>query len=291
MITLRDRFDFRRIARWGGESIVNAVFPHRCLACDGLNSPAPAAGCFADRKNAEAADSAATAWMCSISTAMGSHICRACLPGFLPVKHPICTQCGKALQDGSGDDHLCGECIREARPYRKARSLCVYDRTGLSLVHALKYRGKIQLAGFLGDLLYHAYLQYWPEGDIDAVVPVPLHRKRFRQRGFNQAYLLVCRWPDRFAASETGRAAIDRHSLVRRQTGKSQTGLNRSERIANVRHAFSVADPEAVDGKRLLLIDDVYTTGATANACARILLKNGAASVDVLTLARAMQGS
>lgn len=283
MTTLSDRFDFRQIARWGGDSILNAIFPHRCLSCDRLYNPESGIIQSTDTNKTEAADTAGQEWNHRLSEVMGSHVCSACLPGLLPVQHPICTQCGKALQDGSESDHLCGDCIQAVRPYRKARALCIYDRTGLALIHALKYRGKIQLAGSLGALLLQTYLHYWQNDAIDVIVPVPLHRKRFRERGFNQAYLLVSKWPKQSAA-----ITIDRHALIRRQIGKSQTGLNRRERIANVRHAFAVASPEAIVGRRLLLIDDVYTTGATADACARTLLESGAAIVDVLTLARAV---
>ena len=109
-------------------------------------------------------------------------------------------------------------------------------------------------------------------------MPVPLHRKRLVQRGFNQAYLLVRTWGK----------AVNRSMLRRTRPTSFQTGLKRKERFANVRGAFAVNDPAAVRGKRVLLVDDVYTTGATVMECTRTLLKNGASSVDILTIARAV---
>jgi len=162
----------------------------------------------------------------------------------------------------------------------------------LALIHALKYRGKVQLARPLGSLLYAAFARYWDNGEIQTVIPVPLHRKRLRARGFNQAYLLVRDWAGGSLPVLTHDPAppltVDRESLVREQMTDPQTGSGRQQRLDNVRHAFAVRDGYNIRGKRILLIDDVQTTGATADACARVLLEGGAENVDVLTVARAM---
>jgi len=193
---------------------------------------------------------------------------------------------------GQGADHLCGSCIEQHRPFGKARALCVYEGAGLALIHALKYRGKVQLARPLGSLLYAAFARYWDNGEIQTVIPVPLHRKRLRARGFNQAYLLVRDWAGGSLPVLTHDPAppltVDRESLVREQMTDPQTGSGRQQRLDNVRHAFAVRDGYNIRGKRILLIDDVQTTGATADACARVLLEGGAENVDVLTVARAM---
>lgn len=160
----------------------------------------------------------------------------------------------------------------------------------MNLVLNLKYHGKIQLAKPLGGLLLVAFLQYWDAGDIDIVIPVPLFQKRFKQRGFNQAFVLIQNWEDlaeELNADITG-LHIERQALVRNRPTATQTGLGRKERMDNIKNAFSVPESQKITGKRILLVDDVYTTGATVDECSRVLIKHGAAYVDVLTVARAM---
>ena len=118
---------------------------------------------------------------------------------------------------------------------------------------------------------------------IDLIVPVPLHIKRLRKRGFNQALLLFTKW------ATTENIPYDPHVLKRPQKTVPQTNLSRKERKKNIRGAFEIRSPVAIKGKRILLVDDVYTTGSTVNECARILVQGGAAMVDVLTLARAVE--
>ena len=120
-----------------------------------------------------------------------------------------------------------------------------------------------------------------PAGDIDLVAPVPLHRKRLRQRGFNQAYLLVRRWQ-----LPEGTAVV-RDLLTRTRDTAPQTGMDRRQRRGNIKNAFCMTRPGQGTGKRVLLVDDVLTTGATAEACAEALIRDGAQRVDVLTPARA----
>jgi ComF family protein len=159
----------------------------------------------------------------------------------------------------------------------------------MEMIHHLKYRGKIQLAKPLGNFLFTAFLHFWDTNPFDFIVPVPLHVKRFRIRGFNQAYLLIKDWHElsRFTCREIPDPKISRDILVRSRWTEPQTGLDRKERMSNIKNAFTITDKRVVKGKRILLVDDVYTTGATVNECAKTFLKSGAQSVDVLTLARA----
>ncbi len=195
---------------------------------------------------------------------------------------PLCTRCGLVFKSREGEDHFCGRCLARPGGFTRARAAGIYDNSLRIAIHALKFKGKVSLVDPLGRLLLHTFRHYWTDGDIDVVAPVPLHRHRFRQRGFNQAYLLVRRW------TLSGETVIDRELLVRNRATAPQTGLDRRQRRSNIKNAFSLRNPGQSAGKRVLLVDDVLTTGATADACARTLIRDGAKRVDVLTLARAL---
>lgn len=186
------------------------------------------------------------------------------------------------FQSRIGRDHLCGRCLVASRQYDSARAYGIYSGTLLVLVHQLKYRGQAGLGAPLGRLLYAAFCRWFSHVAPDLIVPVPLHPRRFRQRGFNQAYQLVRGWPS------VGRPEIARELLVRRRSTPPQTGLGRRDRRKNIRGAFEVEAGKRISGKRILLVDDVMTTGATLNECARVLRVAGAARVDCLTLARSL---
>ena len=185
---------------------------------------------------------------------------------------------------------MCEDCIRSPKHFTSARASGVYDQSLMALVHQFKYKGKIQLAKPLGRLLFFTMFHFWGNTIIDVIVPVPLHKKRFKKRGFNQAFLLIKDWEkinEKFDQRFTS-VQIEKDLIVREKHTKPQTGLSRKERVKNIRNAFRVKTSDKINGKRALIVDDVYTTGATTNECARVLMKNGEKSVDVLTLARAV---
>jgi ComF family protein len=184
----------------------------------------------------------------------------------------------------TGEDHLCGRCRERPPKFGMARAAFLYDHALVDVVHCYKYKGKVQLAAPLGRLLRQTYFRFWADTRVDAVLPVPLHDRRLRGRGFNQAELLVRRWKDPSLDSPLPPILWD--VLRRVRATAPQAGLGRREREANIRSAFAVIRPEAIAGGHLLLVDDVITTGATAAECAAQLLKHGAARVDVLALAR-----
>lgn len=177
----------------------------------------------------------------------------------------------------------CAACVREPRPWGALRSYGPYGGVLRRLIHLLKYEGMEPLGATLGRRLAE------PAGELapyDVVAPVPLHRSRRLERGFNQAELL-----GRGLARAAG-GRLEPGLLARRRATQPQAGLTAAERRTNLRGSFYAPRREAVRGRKILLIDDVTTTGATLEACARALQRAGAASVVALTLARAdLEGS
>ena len=205
--------------------------------------------------------------------------CTTCLEDVRLLREPFCTTCGKPFDQAAGESHLCSYCLVNGRHFKQARAVVRYQPPVTEAVKMFKYRGKMHgLATFAA--LAQQYFVHQPLEQPDLLVPVPLHIKRLRQRGFNQA-LILCR--EIFPAY---RDRVDPHVLERRFGTKPQTGLSAAERSRNVRNAFTVRRPEKIKNKKILLVDDVYTTGATVNECARVLNKSQAAEVHVFTFAR-----
>ena len=177
---------------------------------------------------------------------------------------------------------LCGRCRRRRPPFTYARAAVRYDEVAREAVHALKFRGHRALAAPLGDLIAGMGPAGRPSGPPDLLVPVPLHPRRERERGFNQA-LLLCR-----RVGEAWSVPVCADALERTLATRPQTELTAGARRANVRDAFALRSPERVAGRHVVLIDDVVTTGSTVAACARCLAKGGVATVGVLTVARAI---
>jgi ComF family protein len=197
---------------------------------------------------------------------------------------PLCTVCGLPFR-GPGDDHLCSRCLSAQPHFVRARACTTYDRLEqreapvTRLLHRFKYTPDVTLAPTLGSLLADCRLL---PGPYDVVIPVPLHSDRLRWRGFNQALLLAQ------PLARRRNLRIEPFALTRTRPTRPQVGLNDRERHKNIAGAFAVHDPGAVRGLSVLLVDDVYTTGATVNECARALRAAGVRKVEVLVLARAI---
>jgi len=226
----------------------------------------------------------------SLLSRLSRRLCRRCRQGIYPITPPLCPACGVMFESRTGADHYCGDCLEDSRFFRRARAALLYQATVPELIRRFKYKGKLQLAAPFGAVLFLAFRKYWADDPVDLIIPVPLHPKRFRNRGFNQSYLLLRNWKQllKQQGSQLQPASIATNVLVRVKSTAPQAGLNRRERVRNIQHAFKVQLPERVRSKRILLVDDIFTTGATIDECARILLGSGAERVDVLTLARAV---
>jgi ComF family protein len=210
-----------------------------------------------------------------------------------PQTGALCARCGEALepQPDTGAA-LCRPCRAAAPPFEKAVAHGVYAGNLRTLVHLLKYDGMEGLAVRLGALAAGQALAVPELPEAVVIVPVPLWPAKRRQRGFNQAELLA---RGALAAMRKQRPEmrlrLGLDALERRRATESQAGLSPHERRANVRGAFFVRHPAKVDGKDVLLIDDIYTTGATARACSQALKSAGAQRVWVATVARAQRES
>lgn len=166
-----------------------------------------------------------------------------------------------------------------------ARALGYYEGPLQETIHRWKYEGKTSLTPFFGQWMAEGLLRFWDPPCFDVLIPVPLHVKRLRERGFNQALLLA-----REVSRRTG-ISYQKRVLRKKKPTVPQVNLSGVDRERGIRGVFHLVGSEKLEGKSVLLIDDVYTTGATVNECAKILLAGGAERVDVFTLARAVKHS
>jgi competence protein ComFC len=232
------------------EGLLDIIFPPRCLICDRWDAPA---------------------------------VCPACEAGFVAIPEPSCPRCGRPIEE----DIPCLHCAEAERlggwGFDIARAAGIFQGPLRAGIHRLKYRELPELAVPLGALLASRMI---PDGllagrDYDAIVALPLHKTRERERGYNQAHLLA------LSVSEmTGVPLLTSGVLVRKQKSPPQARLSLTmRRQLFAASPFSVENASEVQGKRLLLVDDVFTTGATVSTCALVLKEAGADIVDVATLA------
>ncbi len=270
--------------------IHETVFPPKCLVCATFFRTPDQSRQGSPANSGPDGNDRPLSVQTQLGISLATFLCPNCLAELMMVESPFCICCGMPFKSRQGPDHYCGACIASGKAFGIARAPLVYDRIMAEVIHCFKYRGKIQLARPLGELLLTAFMFFWDKDSIDTILPVPLHPGRFRRRGFNQAYLLIRNWPDMAAGGswDLSSIRIERDVLIRKIPTAPQTALGRAQRAHNIKNAFDLNREEAIAGKRVLLIDDVYTTGATVNECGRLLLSRGAHQVDVLTLARAI---
>lgn len=194
---------------------------------------------------------------------------------------PLCATCGVPLEVDIGKETECGACLAQNKDYEKLRSALAYDDSSRGLILGFKHGDQTHAVASFVPWLMHAGRDLIPSADM--IMPVPLHRWRLIMRRYNQSGLM---------AAALGRAAgkkVLHGGLIRTRATQSQGRLSAGARAQNVHDAFAVRSGVDVRGKNILLIDDVYTTGATVSACARALKREGAAAVNVLTLARVVR--
>jgi len=229
------------------------VFPSRCLGCDDI-----------------------------LHLPSGRIFCPVCEKKIKIITGSICHVCGTTFPDSPAQSHVCGDCLEKKPYFDCARAIFSYDDIILNSIHQFKYKSNLSVGEILAS-----FMADFPFPDIDfndysLIIPVPLHVKRLRDRGFNQSLILAR------ALGEKKKIPVDFSLLKRHKFTLTQKGSNKKERKENVRGVFHVADTDKLYGKNIILVDDVYTTGATVNECATTLKKAGAQKVSVLTLARVL---
>jgi len=210
------------------------------------------------------------------------HICGVCMQRLPLIGSPCCPRCSRPLRTRDGRDQLCGVCRLTARAPVEQVAASGEFRGGLRhLIHLFKYKRYQCLAPQLGNLLARRATAAHALDGVHWLAPIPLHWTRQRWRGFNQARELA-----RMTSASSGVPLLPAHALRRVRRTTPQVSLTAAGRAANIKGAFAVAAPDLVRNTRVALVDDVVTTGATSDECARVLLRAGAAAVRLLVVAR-----
>ena len=235
------------------EGIINIIYPKICLSC---------------RRPLKE------------KSGVDNFVCNVCYSQIKRNLPPFCACCGRHLEKKQFARNLCPDCIRARPHFDRAFSPCVYDGVIKELIHQFKYNSKDYLGTTLSRFMVDFIKEYdFPMEHLDAIVPVPLHKIRLREREFNQAQIL-----SNHLAREFKKDLVEK-CLMRRRYTRTQTELEPHQRLVNVKGSFSVINEKYIKGKNILLVDDVLTTGATSSEAASTLKEAGAHIVFVLTLA------
>ena len=209
-------------------------------------------------------------------------VCARCWEKVRFIKPPFCERCGLPYEGDITTAFECHNCREFDLHFRNARAAVVAGGIVLDVIHRYKYQRALWFEPFLADLLVRQAGPVLGREEWDMIVPVPLHRTKRREREFNQAERLGAR------LSLATRIPLNKNLLRRVEPTRTQTLLSRRQRAANVQDAFAVRRGQELDGERVVLVDDVFTTGATTSACAKVLLSSGAGDICVWTVARGL---
>jgi ComF family protein len=248
-------------AAWGNlvQCCGDLLFPLRCVICGDLLEP--------DGDDTQPA-------------LLSKDFCPGCREGLLPIPEAHCRRCGIPFKTALPTVHTCAQCLRRIPAFDQALAAGRFSDNLRKAIHVFKYSGRGELARPLARFMALELDPPFFPPQTELILPVPLHWRRLRERGFNQALILA---RELFAANKD-RISFD--LLIRTRWTEPQINFSGPERYRNVRHAFAVTDPGKVKGKSVMLVDDVFTTGATVSECAQVLKKAGADTVLVVTLAR-----
>ena len=257
--------------------IVDLLFPLKCLKCQKI--------IFRTDLNSQDCDGAGKIFYKNL---FGKYFCPDCINlSCEPFEPPFCKRCGKGFDQKFIENHLCEDCLKVSNSIGKVRAGARYSGIVKESIHFFKYQKKLALAQPLGKIIFAGFNEYFNPFEIDVLMPVPLHISKLKQRGFNQAFLVLRNFRTMLEENNIFlKLSIDLYSLKRVKKTDPQTDFSAEQRKENVKDAFKVVNLEKVKNKRILLVDDVYTTGATSSEAAGKLLEAGALTVDVLVIAR-----
>lgn len=230
-----------------GAGCIDLLFPRRCPVCGEIVSGESAA----------------------------AGICLDCIKKLSPVKEPVCKKCGKGLF--SDQQEYCLDCVRRPKSFETGRALLNYNEAARTSMAAIKYKNRREYLDFYGEMMVWKYGRMVKRWQPQVLIPVPVHPSRRRQRGFNQAEELAVRLGKKLDIP------VEKRLLIRTRKTTAQHGLSAAERLKNLQQAFSVC-PGVKIPRSALLIDDIYTTGSTAEACTRVLKHAGIHQVYILTI-------
>ncbi|MCK5098555.1 MAG: ComF family protein [Desulfobacteraceae bacterium] len=218
--------------------------------------------------------------------------CSDCITlSYEPFIPPFCKRCGKKfeyIEYKQTENHFCEDCLKTSNGIGKVRAGAHYSGIVKKSIQYFKYQKKLSLAKPLERIIFKGFTQYFNPSEVDILMPVPLHISKLKQRGFNQAFLVVKNFKKIMRKKNiASQLEVDLYSLKRVKKTDPQTNFSAEQRKENVKNAFKVMNREKIKNKKILIVDDVYTTGATSTEAAFELLSAGAASVDVLVIARA----
>jgi ComF family protein len=244
--------DWKQFAKNSGRALIDIIVPPKCLSC-------------------------------RVAVTQGSSLCLSCWQNLQFLETPVCDVMGTPFAYDQGEGALSAAALADPPPWDKSRAAIVFDQNSKKLVHALKYKDHHEAALMMVRMMARVGRELLSEADL--IVPVPLHPTRLWKRRFNQAALL---------AKPLSLIAAKRYApevLVRKVATRQQVGLDQLARQKNVKKAFQVPEPKLIElkGRKILMVDDVRTTGATFAACAEALKKAGAAQVNVLSFALVLE--
>lgn len=218
--------------------------------------------------------------LCHAEVDAAATLCPDCWSRVGFIVDPVCECCGVPFDRDWGPGTLCGPCIESHPSFDRARAATLYDDAVRSLILGLKHGDRHDLVALFASWMHRVGDTFWPTADL--IVPVPLHWTRLWSRRFNQSALIAK------AIGRLSDVPVLVDAITRTRRTPSQGGLGRKDRLRNVRNAFAVRQPalDRIQGKHIIVIDDVLTTGATVSQVADCLRKRGAAQIDVLTVAR-----